>query len=144
MNCNQQRCALHKVTNDILQLFPLLLSKKAARETLSHLCLWLQLRASVRLTTLLCWITAVWTVTTSILSWRLWGIISTVTGDNNQIMTGPVILWTAAASHITALMTTYSQPCFHLLLPLYLSCNLYSSVETWGSFSALYNTYFYC
>lgn len=147
MYCNQQRCALQKVKNDILQLFPLLLSKEAARETLSHLCLWLQLSVLVKVTTLLCWITVVWIVTTSILSWRLWGIISTVTGDNNQIMTGSLILWTAALQfHTSQLWWQHiaSQVFIFFYLCVYVVTCIHLWKVTWGScyFSALYNHIF--
>lgn len=55
---------------DFLQLFPLR-SKEAAREAVSHLCLWLLLCVFVKCAIFLDWISAVWIPTTSPLSCTL-------------------------------------------------------------------------
>lgn len=113
-----------------------------SRETLSHLGLRLQLRAWVPVTSLQCWITVVWIATTSILSQWLWVLISTVTGDNNLIMTGSLILRSAALQFHISLLAVISQlwwqhavsrvfmSCYLLCVPLCLCSNLHSSEES--------------
>lgn len=126
-----------KKESDILQLFPLLIQEK---HWLTSACSCSSVPESV--TSLQCWITVVWIATPSILSQWLWGLISTVSGDNNLIMTGSLILRSAALQFHISLLAVISQlwwqhavgrvfaSCYLLCVPRCLCSNLHSSEES--------------